>query len=282
MEPDESAEVTMSETVTKVVQLRPAPEPNGSAVVRRKAMHVPKAPEIVAGSIRRKIVNGELKEGDLLPSEAHLMEDFGVSRPTIREAFRILEAERLITVARGARGGAYINAPDPELIKAYTLLVLQVAQTTVDEIFSTRRLIEPPIVRDLATHPTPEAVARLRECLAQEEASVDDPVRFAAAVAHFHRTLIHLSGNRPLIHLMDAIVVVIEAHQAMALSNTKDKLPLKLDVALRSHAKLIHFIERGQAVEAEEHWRTHMEVSHQNWIHGYETLTIQRLMVNRT
>src|ERR1700739_234526 len=61
---------------------------------------------MLAAHLRRQIVLGELKEGDQLPSESVLMEQFGVSRPTLREAFRILEAEGAITVRRGGRGGA--------------------------------------------------------------------------------------------------------------------------------------------------------------------------------
>ncbi|HEX3460192.1 MAG TPA: GntR family transcriptional regulator, partial [Acidimicrobiales bacterium] len=50
---------------------------------------VPKASELVAGDLRRQIVRKELSEGDALPPEAELMQHFGVSRPTLREAFRI-------------------------------------------------------------------------------------------------------------------------------------------------------------------------------------------------
>jgi DNA-binding FadR family transcriptional regulator len=61
---------------------------------------------MVATHLRRQIVLGELKEGDQLPSESVLMEEFGVSRPTLREAFRILEAEGAITAPCGVRGAA--------------------------------------------------------------------------------------------------------------------------------------------------------------------------------
>ena len=61
---------------------------------------------MVAAELRRQIVLGKLKQDDQLPSENALMEQFGVSRPTLREAFRILESEGAITVRRGVRGGA--------------------------------------------------------------------------------------------------------------------------------------------------------------------------------
>jgi len=254
-----------------------------ASVARKRPMHVPKAPEIVATRIRDRIVSGDLKEGDLLPSESHLMTDFGVSRPTIREAFRILEAQRLITVARGARGGAFINAPDPDLIRAYTLLVLQVAQTTVEEIFNTRRMLEPPIARELAMQHKPETVVLLRGCIEQEVLTIDEPERFTAAVAEFHRSLINLSGNHPVMHLMGTITLVIEKHQSMVMMREVQAVSVQerrttINKALKSHKKLVDLIEKGDAPGAEEHWRKHMEVSLRSWINGYENLTIQSLL----
>ena len=64
---------------------------NGFVRIRSdKAIRVPKTAEIVAGRLRQQIIRGTLREGDLLRSEAELMEQFGVSRPTLRETIRIL------------------------------------------------------------------------------------------------------------------------------------------------------------------------------------------------
>jgi len=65
------------------------------------ATRAPKTGELVAGHLRRQIVRGELRPGETLPLEAELMEQYGVSRPTLREAFRILESETLISVRSG-------------------------------------------------------------------------------------------------------------------------------------------------------------------------------------
>ena len=74
-------------------------------------VRVPKTAELVASHLRRQIVRGELKEGDALPPESALMEQFGVSRPTLREAFRVLESEALISVRRGARAARVSTPP---------------------------------------------------------------------------------------------------------------------------------------------------------------------------
>ena len=73
--------------------------------------NLPKASELIARQIRTMILDGKLADGDLLPPESQLSAEFGVARPTLREAFRILETEGLIQVVRGSRRGARVNAP---------------------------------------------------------------------------------------------------------------------------------------------------------------------------
>src|ERR1044072_6044836 len=70
-----------------------------------KLVRAPKTAELIADQLRSSIVRGVLKKGDSLPTEVELVKQFGVSRPTLREAFRILESESLIVVWRGSRGG---------------------------------------------------------------------------------------------------------------------------------------------------------------------------------
>jgi GntR family transcriptional regulator, transcriptional repressor for pyruvate dehydrogenase complex len=67
-----------------------------------RVLRAPKTAELIATDLRRRIVRGELKSGETLPPELQLMEQYGVSRPTLREAFRILESEALIASAAGS------------------------------------------------------------------------------------------------------------------------------------------------------------------------------------
>src|ERR671938_440852 len=116
---------------------------NGGA----RAVRVPKTAELVAAELRRQIVRGELKEGDALPPETNLMEQFGVSRPTLREAFRVLESEALITVRRGVQGGARVSAPDPEVAARYAGLILEYRGATLGDVYRAAAVIEPPCTR---------------------------------------------------------------------------------------------------------------------------------------
>jgi len=254
----------------------------GEAPERRRALHIPKAPQIVAGRIKKQIVSGLLKEGDVLQAEGKLMEEFGVSRPTIREAFRILEAEHLITVARGARGGAIIHAPNPGLIANYALMVLQSEGTTVTEVYEARLAFEPSAVRFVVERSADLAPAILRKVLEDEREQFEDPVAFAACVARFHRILVELSGNKPLIHLWAALHEVIERHQALVVSMQRrgaslETARLAAASGLRSQEKLVELIEAGDTDQAEAHWRRHMLRATRVWVSGFENMKISDL-----
>src|SRR3989344_2442946 len=119
-------------------------------------IRVPKTSELVADQIRAQIVRGELKEGDSLPPEGTLMATLGISRPTLREAFRILEAENLISVVRGSRSGARVHQPSVELVSRYAGYLLEAEGTTIADLYAARLAIEPTVGR---WPPAPEGPA---------------------------------------------------------------------------------------------------------------------------
>ena len=72
----------------------------------------------IAESLREHILSGRIKVDERLPTEEELARQFGVSRPTIREALKRLAAENLIQSRRGPRGGSTVRHPRPEEISA--------------------------------------------------------------------------------------------------------------------------------------------------------------------
>src|SRR5260370_5725120 len=101
-----------------------------------------KTGEMIASYLRSRIVRGELAEGDSLPSQGELMHQFDVSRPTLREAFRILETESLIVIRRGSRA-ARISAPRVEVAARYVGPLMQNSCTTLARVYESRSLIQP-------------------------------------------------------------------------------------------------------------------------------------------
>src|SRR3954454_1177452 len=77
---------------------------------------VARASSSIADQIRAAIVGGRLNQGERLPPERELAEQFGVSRVTVRDALRALEAMGLIEVRVGARGGAYVTVPTGSIV----------------------------------------------------------------------------------------------------------------------------------------------------------------------
>src|ERR1700733_3047025 len=129
----------------------------------RTPIRIPKTAEIVADEIRRMITRGELSDGDTLQPEAQIIGNFAVSRPTVREALRILESEKLISVSRGARGGARVPTPRAEQVARYAGYVLQAGHATYADVYQARTIIEPPSARHVAETRAKDAPAILRE-----------------------------------------------------------------------------------------------------------------------
>src|SRR5215208_4915010 len=125
----------------------------------------PKTAELVAGTLRRMVVDGQLKEGDYLPNEAELMAHFGVSRPTLREAVRVLESERLVEVRRGSRTGARVRVPGPEIVARPAGLLLELSGATISDVMTARSGVEPMAVRLLTDAGSAEAFDELDRML---------------------------------------------------------------------------------------------------------------------
>src|ERR1700745_2107472 len=103
----------------------------------------PRLAELIAGVLRDRILSGELRDGDMLPKQEQLLEEFRVSKPSIREALRILETEKLITVKRGNVGGAVVHHPRSQK-SAYMLpLVLESRGVTIGDVATAREKLEP-------------------------------------------------------------------------------------------------------------------------------------------
>src|SRR5690349_21777332 len=108
-------------------------------------------PQQIADELRALIVSGALSEGDSLGHEPDLVERFGVSRPSLREALRILEAEGLISVVRGVLGGVVVHEPDERMTARTAALVLQARNVSLADVYDARSLLEPTAVRVVAT-----------------------------------------------------------------------------------------------------------------------------------
>ena len=227
----------------------------------------PKLTSIVSDALRRKIVSGELVEGDNLPPELDLVAQFGVSRPTLREALRILESESLIRTRRGSRAGAEVCAPKVETSARYMGFVLQHEGITVDDVLQARMILEPPLAGLTAARNDPETLSELRRALAAEESTLPDRASYAEASIRFHEVVVDLAGIRTLSltvrqynWVLGRLMQEVRTHSSEV--TTGDP---------KSHSAHAHFVElvsEGKPDEAEEYWRAHVELIGRRLLEG--------------
>ncbi|BCB88584.1 FadR/GntR family transcriptional regulator [Phytohabitans suffuscus] len=236
--------------------------------------------EVVALELRRQIVKGELQESEALPSEAALMAEFGVSRPTLREAFRVLESESLITVRRGAHGGARVNAPSPDVAARYAALVLEHRGTTLQDVLTARSIIEPACVRRLAEIRTDEDLAKLRAAVKLSRSTVAHPVEQMTHQTNFHALVVELAGNKTLALLASILrqIIAVANHEAVEAEATSAKNTRALRRGFRAHEKVVDFIEARDGESAVQLWRTHLLEAEDYLLQGHQKLTVLDLM----
>jgi DNA-binding FadR family transcriptional regulator len=222
-------------------------------------VRVPKAAELVANHLRDRIIRSELSEGDTLPNEAVMLEQYNVSRPTLREAFRILETEGLVSVSRGARG-AQVHLPKIDMVARHLGTLLRARGVKLHDVYLARALIEPPAARLVAERRDPSDVAKLRARIATERSSLEDDSRFSLASNEFHRTLVEVAGVQTLGLIIDMLNEMLERHLlALYLStNRSAERTASRRKSLKAQEKLVGLVEQGDADQAEAYWRKHL------------------------
>ncbi len=213
----------------------------------------------LARDLRRQIVTGELPAGTRLAAEPELQEQFDVSRATLRSAFRVLEAEGLVRIHRGARGGAEVTHPSAEAAARYFGLVLQSRSTRLEDFAYARTVLEPHAAALAAEHATPEDVARLRAALETENAALasGDLEEFLAATVAFHGLVAEIGKSSTLWVIMDLIDGVLQRHAEGRIRAGRNTDPeLRKD---KTHAQLVAAIESGDVDAAREIWAKHAQ-----------------------
>lgn len=219
----------------------------------------------IAEQLRARIAQGQLVEGDSLPSEAQLLAEFQVSRPTLREALRVLESERLIQLSRGARSGATVIGPSIEAVSRYSGLYLASRGTTLAEIHQVRMLIEPPLAAFMAQYRSEPHVRALGECVQRQQAALQNKDYFATitAVISFHDIMERSVGNGALGLIAGMLHdCAMNVYPQMLMTGSSDQsraVKQRTEESVKGHSALLELIAQGKMFEAESFWRSYMQ-----------------------
>jgi GntR family transcriptional repressor for pyruvate dehydrogenase complex len=243
--------------------------------------------EAVADQLRRRLLSGAHHDGELLPKQQDLMEQYGVSKAALREALRILETEGLLEVRRGNVGGAVVRIPQPEGA-AYTLaLVLQARQVPFAEVGVALRHLEPVCAglcaarKDRKRTVVPGLRAAQRDLRRAIER--DDTPETLAASRDFHEALVSTCGNETLIVLVGTLEGLWTTHarligeSAAAAGNVHD--PALRQATLEAHDEIIAHLAEGNVDLTIKAARVHLESARLHAVAAPGDLTVEATAV---
>jgi GntR family transcriptional regulator, transcriptional repressor for pyruvate dehydrogenase complex len=195
--------------------------------------------------IRELILSGELQPGDQLPQETLLADELGISRNSMREAVRVLEQMRVLTVRHGS--GTYVSSLEPAvLLDGISFAVEMMRDHTLLEVIEVRQLLEPAATRLAVQRMTPEKLHTIKEALELQNAqtTIEDLVR---CDLEFHSAIIRATENETLFSILDGLsskTVRMRIWGGIVSDNA-------VDLTIDHHKLIVQAIEAGDAHLAE-------------------------------
>jgi GntR family transcriptional repressor for pyruvate dehydrogenase complex len=210
----------------------------------------------IAAEVERLIQDERLKPGDRLPSEREMAELLNVSRPSLREAVRILQARGRLVVRHGQ--GVFVQPPRPEReLRA----ALGETELTLNELYPMREVLEVPAAGWAAENITVEQLHEVRLALgklnaAGEMAHVDyDELR--QLDADFHLAIAVAAGNRFLRQTSSVLHSMVRSGMQTTLL-----IPGRIEIARRDHERIYAALAAHDAAGARTAARSHIRGAH--------------------
>jgi GntR family transcriptional repressor for pyruvate dehydrogenase complex len=195
----------------------------------------------------------KLMPGDKLPAERQLADLLEVSRPSLREALHILQAQGLVQIRHGQ--GTFVQEP----LVAQELRAFMMSSTHgLNELFDAREVLEVPASRWAAEKATKEDIRLLRATLNQiDSITSGDPIDFVqlqSLDAKFHLTIVGIAGNR----FINQTLNVLQDVMKMSMETTL-KLPGRSEISRKEHNEILAAIESGRGDLASQLTLKHIE-----------------------
>jgi GntR family transcriptional repressor for pyruvate dehydrogenase complex len=171
----------------------------------------PRAFDTICRKIRDMLAAGTLKPGDKLPAERQLAEQLGVGRSALREALRTLEASGILTLKKGAYGGAFVREGDPSRVALVIQDLLYLGSISVDNLTEARVLLQDVIVRLACQRATSADLAALDKNVdltekLTKESRFDERLEVSI---QFYQLLAAAAHNPVLSITVDAMAIIL-------------------------------------------------------------------------
>jgi DNA-binding FadR family transcriptional regulator len=213
--------------------------------------------DAIARTLRHRILTNEL-DGAFLGNEQQLAARFGASRPSIREALRLLEGEGLVQVHVGVKGGVFAREPDTRLTTRAVSLVLGARNTEISDVIEARAHLEPLTAWGIVTLEERTSVtATLRALTRDQLGALADDAKFHMLNESYRQELARAAGNTTLTVLLETLNAII-GESEVARQTSPLRLPRARRREVRAQGRLVDLLERGDASAAEALWRGHL------------------------
>ncbi|WP_033290176.1 FadR/GntR family transcriptional regulator [Amycolatopsis jejuensis] len=205
-----------------------------------------RAYEIIVRQIEDAIYRGELRPGQRLPSEREMVTQFAVSRPTVREALRVLESSGLIRSRQGdATGGAEVQPFSPDNLQRAMTALVHLEHSDLADVVQFRMIIEGSTTYLAATEHTDEELARIFEAHERLTASIARGYEvFSRMDVEFHQTIADASHSGLLRACNEVVRGVVANLIESKLSFTEDRERLMQDSCTRHERVLAAIAKR--------------------------------------
>jgi DNA-binding FadR family transcriptional regulator len=210
----------------------------------------PKLAEVIAAEIEGDIVGRGWSVGELVGSEAQLLQKYGVSRAVLREAVRIVEHHYVATMRRGPRGGLLVTEPDIGAIVRAVALQLQFQHIEPDQLYEARIALELGCARQAAEKITPDGVELLKAYVAEEKRL--GPADLRARSHDVHILIAELTGN-PALRLFVEVLGRLTMQQSGYPSSQAE-----IDSVTRAHVRIVDALIAHDADAAERRMQRHL------------------------
>ncbi|WP_166903909.1 FadR/GntR family transcriptional regulator [Mycobacterium sp. DL440] len=240
----------------------------------------PRVAEIVASKLRDDILSGRLREGDILPTQENLFQQFGVSPPALREAIHLLETDGLISVRRGNVGGAVVQMPSADRTAHMIGMVLQTRAATPADVSEALLRLEPICAgmcaarEDRAT----EVVPHLQAEIDLQAAQFGDLSQYVPNARRFHEALVSRCGNEPMILLIGSLELIWSAHESSVWGDDVDQKTMR--AALRDHQRLLDAISDGDVARATKLAADHLTAARRTTLAAGNDKTIEARLIS--
>ncbi|THG28435.1 FadR/GntR family transcriptional regulator [Naasia lichenicola] len=220
--------------------------------------------EQVMSQIEDRILDGRLKAGDHLPSERDLAVLLGVSRPSLRESLRVLEALGVVDIRRGggADGGAVLLSSPGEGFVNLLKLQLALGHFSQRDVLETRIALESWSCAEAAYRHSDLDITELAAILdLMDDPEIETP-EFNRLDTSFHVRIAESTGNALTAHLMSSLRIAINRQMIEAYAGLVDWRATATTVR-SEHRQLLDAIARRDSAGAVEHVRAHIHSFYQ-------------------